>query len=478
MSIYFNSREQDFLSRSEHYEDRSQGRKKHLETSGRYFYKQIKKLLKSVVEPGKSVLCYRSDMGQFLDWVEPSRGVGVEIAPNLVEQSRKDYPQYEFQLQETEEVKVEGTFDYILLVFAVNDSFDVQSVLDKLRTCCAEHTRVVIVWHNYLWQPAIALGEKLGLKAPQPKQNWLSGVNLKHILKLSKFETVREQHSVLFPFGVPGLSWLMNTVMPRLPLVGDLCLVQSVVARPVVVAAPRKDLSVSVIIPCRNEAGNIEEAVVRTPDMGSHTELIFCDDKSTDGTPDIVREMQKKYPGKDIRLVEGPGICKARNVWTGFDAAEGDVLMILDGDLAVPPEELSRFYNAMAENTGEFINGARLIYPMQGAAMRLPNIFGNKFFAQAFSYVLRSAVTDTLCGTKVLLRQDYERMKKFRGTWGVDDRWGDYELLFGAAKINLKYVEIPVHYYERTYGDTKMTNRLKNGLIMLQMCFAALRHFR
>jgi glycosyltransferase involved in cell wall biosynthesis len=235
-----------------------------------------------------------------------------------------------------------------------------------------------------------------------------------------------------------------------------------------------KEHSVSIIIPCRNEAGNIEDAVTRIPKFGSHIEILFGDDKSTDGTADKVREMIAKYPDKDIKLYNGPGISKSENVWAGFDLAACDIVLILDADLTVIPEELPYFYEAITKRNGEFINGSRLVYPMHNNAMKLFNIIGNKFFSIAFSYILDRPIKDTLCGTKVMWRRDYQRIKKLRGTWGLTDRWGDYELIFSAAKLNLKIIDLPVHYYERVYGETKMTGRIQNGIIMLKMCWAAL----
>ena len=235
-----------------------------------------------------------------------------------------------------------------------------------------------------------------------------------------------------------------------------------------------KEYSVSIVIPCRNEAGNIENAVTQIPPFGTNTEIIFGDDKSTDGTPDIVRAMMQKYPEKNIRLVDSPGICKAQNVWTCFDAAQNDILMILDADLTVVPQELPYFYEAISKGHGEFINGSRLVYPMHKSAMRLFNVLGNKFFSLFFTYILDTPIKDTLCGTKVLFRDDFQKVKALRGTWGIDDRWGDYELIFGAAKRHLKIIDLPVHYYERVYGETKMTDRFKNGAIMFKMSWAAL----
>jgi glycosyltransferase involved in cell wall biosynthesis len=245
------------------------------------------------------------------------------------------------------------------------------------------------------------------------------------------------------------------------------------VARPKPVPRDPNAVSVSVIVPCKNEQGNIESAVRRIPDMGRHTEILFCDDRSTDGTADEVRRMQHEHPDRDIRLIDGPGICKAENVWTGFRAARCDVLMILDADLTVIPEELPLFFNALVEGHGEFINGSRLVYPMRKGAMKLINMVGNKFFGLAFSYLLGQTIKDTLCGTKVLWRSDWERIEPLLNSWGVSDRWGDYELLFGAAKRHLRIVDLPVHYQERIYGTTKMVKVFRNGLIMLRMCAAS-----
>jgi glycosyltransferase involved in cell wall biosynthesis len=231
------------------------------------------------------------------------------------------------------------------------------------------------------------------------------------------------------------------------------------------------DVSVSVIVPCKDERGNIESVVTRVPELGRSTETIFCDDKSTDGTADEVRRMQQLYPDRNIRLVDGPGICKSKNVWKGFEAAQGDILLILDADLTVMPEELPYFIDAITRGGAEFVNGSRLVYPIPKAAMKGANVFGNKFFSLVFSYLLGQRIKDTLCGTKVLWRSDWERIRPMIGTWGTLDRWGDYELLFGAAKLNLRILDQPVHYQERIFGATKMTKVFKHGLTMLRMCY-------
>ncbi len=308
-------------------------------------------------------------------------------------------------------------------------------------------------------------------------QNWFTPTLLEDIFHLAGFEEVRRFSGVLCPFAIPIIAPFFNRILAQLPLMHHLCLIQATVFRPLREVV-KEQPSVSVIIPCKNERDNIEAAVARMPRMGEDMEIIFCDDHSDDGTGDRIREVIEAYPQWDIRLVQGPGICKAENVWTGFDAAQNDILMILDGDLAVAPEELTKFYDAIASNKGEFINGTRMIYPMRSQAMRLFNLFGNKMFSLLFSFILRQPISDTLCGTKVLWRTDYLKIKKLRGSWGVSDRWGDYEIIFGCARLQLHYVEVPVHYLERTYGITKMNKRLHNAWIMLKMSLAAMKHFR
>jgi hypothetical protein len=314
------------------------------------------------------------------------------------------------------------------------------------------------------------LAGKLKLKVPQVEQNWLSEQDLINLLTLTQFEWLKTYRTALLPKYIPLLSAFVNHVLAKLPLFGRLCMTQILVARMEPQPIDPADVSVSVIVPCKDERGNIEDAVVRMPDLGGKLEIIFCDDRSTDGTADEVRRMQRIYPERNIRLVEGPGICKSKNVWTGFAAATGDILAILDADLTVMPEELPHFIDAITSGKAEFVNGSRLIYPIPREAMKGANVIGNRFFSMVFSYLLGQRIKDTLCGTKVLWRSDWERIRPMIGTWGTMDRWGDYELLFGGAKLNLRIMDQPVHYQERVYGASKMTKVFKHGLIMLRMC--------
>lgn len=440
----------------------------------RYYYGLIKRLLRFIVQPGKRVLEVRCQTGGFLASVEPSFGVGVDISENLVDVARKNHPDLHFVSADPEDLALGEEFDYVIFGH-IFDTVDILAALNRIRAHCSQDTRLLIVNYNQLWEPLLELASSLGLRSPYVEPNWVSSEDVNQFLLLSGFKPLRTHQIVLFPKYIPLVSWFLNEFVAKLPGLRRLCMMQVTVARLKPVAHDENATSVSVIVPCRNEKGNIQAAVERIPDMGSHTEIIFCDDKSTDGTADEVRRMQSLHPDREIRLLDGPAICKAENVWTGFRGATGDVLMILDADLTVMPEELPVFFKAIVGNAGEFVNGSRLVYPVPKDAMKFTNRVGNRVFGAVFSYLLNQRFKDTLCGTKVLWRKDWPRIEKGLGSWGIRDLWGDYELIFGAWKLHLEIVEMPVHYQERVYGVTKMTRVFWNGVRMLRICHSAWR---
>jgi SAM-dependent methyltransferase len=442
----------------------------------RYYYGLLGRLLRFLVEPHKKVLSVRCGTGFHLAAVLPKQGKGIDLCAEIVEIARQQNPSFQFAVafpdkeDFREQFESGEKFDYILFSH-IGDTVDTLQALRNLRPLCLRHTRLLVETYNHLWEPAVALAERLGMKVPTPKQNWLSTADIQNLMKLAGFEALETHRIVILPKYVPLVSPFLNRFCARLPLVKRLCMTQVVVGRLLQPPVPKEELSVSIIIPCKDEKGNIEEAAQRIPQLARHTEIIFCDDQSTDGTAEEVLRVRSLLPHKDIRLERGPGVCKSRNVWTGFNAATGDILMILDADLTTIPEELPYFIDVIASGQAEFVNGSRLVYPVPKGAMTAANMLGNKFFSVAFTYLLGQPVKDTLCGTKVLWRSDWERIKPMLGSWGVEDRWGDYELLFGAAKLNLRILDLPIHYQERIYGSTKMTRVFRNGLVMLRMCW-------
>ncbi len=442
----------------------------------RYYYELLNRLLRFLVEPQKKVLSVRCDIGNLLAVVRPSKGKGIDICGEIVAIARQRNPSFEFAVafpdkEEFQQAfKPDEKFDYILFN-DIGDTVDVLQALRNLKPLCHRHTRLLVPTYNHLWEPLVTFAEWSGMKVPRTEQNWLSTTDIRNLLNLVGFEALETHRVVLLPKYLPLLSSFLNRFCARLPFLSKLCMTQVVVARVVPPPVLRERLSVSVVIPCKNEKGNVEDAVRRIPSLADQVEIIFCDDQSTDGTAEEVLRVQALYPEKNIRLEHGPGVCKSRNVWTGFNAARGDILMILDADLTTIPEELPYFIDVIVSGQAEFVNGSRLVYPVPKGAMNGANMLGNKFFSVAFTYLLGQRVKDTLCGTKVLWRSDWERIKPMLGSWGTEDRWGDYELLFGAAKLNLKILDLPVHYQERIHGSTKMTKVFRNGLVMLKMCW-------
>jgi SAM-dependent methyltransferase len=444
----------------------------------RYYYEQIERIMRFHVPPGASVLEIGCGTGDLLAALAPSRGVGVDISPKAVEIARAKHPTLTFDACDAEELPASEPFDYVILSDVIGYLDDVQRVFERMNHACGRRTRVILTYFNYLWEPVLRLGEKAGMKRPQPDQNWLALEDLQNLLSLAGFQTISKGYKVLLPLRIPLLSPLFNRVLANLPGFRKLCLVEILVARPAPVPVPVESLSCTVVVPARNEKGNVEDAVRRTPEMGRHTEIVFVEGNSSDGTAEEIERVIAAYPERDVKLIrQGDGVGKGDAVRKGFAAAAGDVLMILDADLTVPPEELPKFLKALASGRGEFVHGSRLVYPMEKQAMRFLNTLGNKFFSLAFTWLLDQRFKDTLCGTKVLYRRDYGRIAAGRGYFGEFDPFGDFDLIFGAAKLDLKIVEIPIRYRERTYGTTQIS-RFRHGWLLLRMCLFALRRIK
>ncbi len=445
----------------------------------RYYYAELEKLCASLIPPCKSVLELGCGTGDLLNSVRPERGLGVDLSHGMVETARKKYPHLEFRQGDAESLDIDEKFDYVIMSDLMGFLTDIWQAFLELQKVCRPDTGIIITQYNYLWEPILKFGEKLGFKMPQQHQNWLAFPDLKNLLSLTGFEVQREEFHLLLPKKAPIISTLANEYLVHLPGLHHLCLLEVLEVRPLPRPRPRKDYSLSIIIPTRNEAGNIEGCVERTPELGLWTELVFVDGDSTDGTVERIEEMMRRYGGKRrMKFIrQSPAIGKGDAVRKGFAAATGDILMILDSDLTVPPEDLPKFYAPLAEGTAEFVNGSRLVYPMEKEAMRLLNVVANKLFSYAFTWLFEQRITDTLCGTKVLFKKDYHRIEAERRFFGDFDPFGDFDLLFGASRLGLKMVEIPVRYRARTYGDIKI-ERFKHGWLLLKMTVIAFRKLK
>lgn len=445
-----------------------------------YYTEELKALLATLVTPGSRVLEVGCGLGDVLSSLQGSNSVGIDISPRAIELARDRHPGLDLRVADVErDALPEGPFDAVIFSDAVGLIEDIEQALERVRPLLSRSGRLIVTYYNFVWEPVLKAAERLGLKTKAPDQNWLSMNDLGNLINLSGFEVVRRGTDILLPVEVPVVSAVANRVAAAVPLLRESALVDYFVARPVDEPLPETLPTVSIVCPCRNEKGNIREAVARTPKMGGATELIFVDGNSTDGTVEEIMAVMAEYQGPlELKLVhQGDGKGKGDAVRKGFSAARYDVLMILDSDLTVPPEDLPKFYKAWVTGKGEFINGVRLVYPMEGEAMRFLNLLGNKFFSLALSWLLEQPIKDSLCGTKVLSRTDYDRIARNRSFFGEFDPFGDFDLLFGAARLNMKIVDMPVRYRARTYGDTKIS-RFSHGFLLFKMTAFGFRKLR
>lgn len=434
---------------------------------GGAYHRRLNQVYSHLIPSGMDILELGCGQGDLLASFNGRRLVGVDFSLDMLRSARQRHHHCSFIQADALEIPLDMQFDFIILSDLIHDVWDLQTILEQLPRLCKPNTRIIINSFSRVWQVPLKLAEVLGLAKPNLEQNWFTPGDVKNLLNLTGFETLRHWREVLFPVYIPGLFGFFNKFLARLWPLNHLAMTNFILAKPL--EPVRSSLpSVTVLVPARNEAGNIENIIARTPKMGSGTELLFVEGNSTDDTYATIEQAIEQHPGRNLRLLKQPGKGKGDAVRTGFAAARGDILMILDADLTVPPEDLPRFYDALASGKGEFINGVRLVYPMEENAMRPINFLGNKFFSMAFTWLLGQPVKDTLCGTKVLWKSGYDRIAANRAYFGEFDPFGDFDLLFGAARQNMKIVDLPIRYRERTYGTTNI-ERWKHGWLLIKM---------
>ena len=441
----------------------------------RTYHRFIRQLYRFQIAPGARVLEVGCGSGDLVAATDADVGVGIDVSARMIDLARSRHPDLRFERAAGEQFDLGETFDYVVLSDLLPFVHDLVALLERVRAHCHPRTRVIIHSYSRLWKPVIRLAELLRLKPQKPIRNWVAPEDVRNLLDLADFEVVSETRRILMPKHVPLLTTFLNGFVANLWPLNHLCLTYWIAARPR--SHSTEDQSVSVVCPCRNERGNIVDVIDRLPELGATTELIFVEGGSTDGTRDEIVRQIDAHPEREIRLVPQPGKGKGDAVRAGFAAARNDLLMILDGDLSVRPEDLAKFYRASVEGRGELVNGSRLVYDMEPGAMRFLNTIGNKVFSGLLKSIMRQRVKDTLCGTKVLRRSDYEQLAAGRAYFGDFDPFGDFDLLLGAARLNLKIVDLPVRYQPRTYGTTNIS-RWHHGWLLLRMTAFAFWKFR
>jgi SAM-dependent methyltransferase len=430
------------------------------------YHALVRTAMRFHVPPGARVLEIGCGSGDLLAALEPAFGVGVDASEKLVERARRRHPEQTFVAMLGEELDLDEEFDYVVLSDLLPYAHDILALLARVRAHSHHGTRVVINSYSRAWRPLLKAAELLHLKPRKPMRNWVAPHDVRNLLALAGFEVVFETKRILLPLRIPFVTAFVNGFLASLWPLNHLCLTYWIVARPAREQLPPQ--TVTIVCPCRNEEGNIEAIVRRAPVIGLATELVFVEGGSTDGTRAEIERLLDARQDLDVALVGQPGSGKADAVRAGFAAAANDVLMILDGDLSVQPEDLPKFYDALIQGHGELVNGSRLVYDVDPGAMPFLNTLGNRLFSRLFRWITGQEVKDTLCGTKALLRSDYARVAAGRSYFGEFDPFGDFDLLLGAARLGLRIVDLPVRYHPRTYGSTNIS-RWRHGALLAKM---------
>lgn len=437
-----------------------------------YYHKDDLKFFQKLTQPDSIVLLIGTNV------VELALGLRCKKVLVLEQDPAQVFPQFPSFVQPVSSLREAFNFapiDYVLLPYSLQVMEDIQGFFEELYRGLSTHTRLIAVQYNFLWAPLIRLAQRIGLKAPMPDLNWLNRQDIRNLLLLTGYQELTSGARCLVPIHIPWFSDFCNQYLAPLPVFKWCCQKTYVAARPLVEAETQnRPMSVSVVVPARNEAGNIGPLLDRLPVFGSHSEIIFVEGHSKDNTWEEIQKQIQNHPRRKlftIQIHQQTGEGKADAVRLGFSHASGDLLMILDADLSVQPEDLVHFFNAYLRGSAELLNGSRLVYQMERQAMQVLNLFFNKAFAALLSWFIGQKVKDTLCGTKVLARRDYERIRTHLQMLGRLDPFGDFELLFGASRLNLRIIDVPVRYKERAYGQTNI-RRFKHGWQLLTMVFS------
>ena len=451
----------------------------------KYFHNEDLRVIKEIIPIDSNVLEIGCGNGNLIGNLDVRQSIGIDISDKLIDSAMNKFSRVKFFCSDIISFRKKfispTKFDFIIISDTIGYFNDIQKTLESIHDFCKPETRIVISYFSPIWQPILSLAEKIGLKMPDLNPPLFASSDLKNFVEVSGYQTIKLEKKIILPLKLFGIERIVNRFIANLPIINHLCLRQYLICRSLKVIKKNQFKSASIIIPCRNEFGNIRAGLKRIESFCKKMEVIFVEGNSSDDTWNEIKKVMKEDEFKKknfiIRALKQEGSGKKNAVFKGFDNAKYEVLMILDGDLTVKPEELSKFWDKISSGEAEFINGTRLIYPMEDNAMRFLNYIANKIFSYLFSWILGQRYTDTLCGTKIISKKNYLRAKSFTKDLEKLDPFGDFFFIFSSLRLNLKMIEIPVRYKARKYGETQIS-RFRDGFKLIKMFFITFFKFK
>ena len=430
-----------------------------------FLFSEISKFINSCINNSKEIFLFCAGNSTIANDIRSEKIIIKEIDEKLYQNSKS-----KIIYKKTFEKRDIENCDHLVIADIEHQNNPALNLL-RLSNFMKDEARIIVLSKNFFWMFILKFLKILFNFSPT-KNNFLPSSYLSNLYSSCNLEIIRSEKIIALPINVPILTDLINKIF-RLPILNWFCVLNVTILKKINTKISKENQKISFIIPCKNEENNIPLFKDHIKSLSDRYEFLFGDDISTDQTMLEINKIKSELNDKKINSYNGPGICKSENVYKGIEISNGDIIVIYDADLTVSFDDIEFAIKILINSNADFINCTRMIYPQKEGAMKKLNFIGNSFFAILFSLLFKKKITDTLCGTKIFYKKDWVKIKQDISNWGTKDLWGDYDLLIGAYKNNLKILEVPVTYYERTSGETKMTNVFKNAFRMFYISIYA-----
>ncbi len=362
---------------------------------------------------------------------------------------------------------IDNKYRTIVISDVVENCDDIYLLFNQVKEILSDNGKLIVTSVNSKWNILISIFEKLNLKEPNETQSYIHTKKIRNIAEGAGFEFINSYTRQIFPFKLLTLGNFLNTILEALFSYLNFGIKSYIVLRKT--GFTKNNYSKSIIIPAKNEEGNLEPLISRIPRNNKYEIVLSCGD-SKDKTLEVANKIKNKENYFSIKVIEQTGNGKANAVWEALEKCTGEVIAILDADISVEPETIDDFFEIIDKNYGDFVNGTRLIYEIEKGSMRFINLIGNRLFQNIVGAIAKRPLTDSLCGTKVFKRDLVEKIKWWQNTFKMKDPFGDFDLLFTASYFSEKIIEYPIHYKTRTYGKTQIS-RFRDGYKLIRYLF-------